>query len=95
MAMIRHGTGNGAITRVLHPDDVRPVSIKPMGTAVRFVPATRPPFQRRRLAESPQISPVAGVAGMRLRSVVLESWMAQEGPDQGGQPWWATTAKER
>ena len=51
-------------------------------------------FHRGRHAESPQITPIEGVVGMRLQSVVVERFVAQTGPDQGLAPWRAT-AKER
>ena len=43
------------------------------GSSVHGPAGGKPRLRRHRLAESPQITPIAGVVGMRLRSVVLES----------------------
>jgi hypothetical protein len=57
----------------------------PSGIPAPFVRACgKPRFYRSRHGESPQITPSAGVVGMRLRSVVLESFMAQRPRTKAG-----------
>ena len=64
------------------------VSSSPSEEPARFVRACENRVFTARDTENPHKSPRSrGVVGMRLQSVVLESFVAQVGPDQGVVPW--------